>query len=400
MDISFPTPGTPEDVQFAARMVVDGVLPENTMRAVLAKQKELGARGRQLSVAEICHRKGWVTGAEVAWFTSPESPPAGLLPGLVLDGMLGQGGMSKVYGARDQKGRDVAVKVLLPALARGEENVREFRAEGDLLCSLEHENIVRGYAVSEHDGLVYMVMERVSGRSIQEVLDESGRFEEDAALYIVLQTARALVHLHERGLVHRDIKPGNILIDPDNVVKLCDLGLAIKAGGQEGETTAGTAQYIAPEQARAEGGLDVRSDIYALGVTLYQLVVGKLPFEGETSHETMAERLMDELRSPELKAMGISPHLHYFIQKMMALEKEVRYQSPAELIEDVSEQIRGKKTLSAQRGKSTAGDVDLKMPFEEDRSRVVVKKPKARGGSGKSSGGNWTPPRRRPGQRR
>ena len=125
--------------------------------------------------------------------------------------------------------------------------------------------------------------------------------------------------------------------------------------------------------------------------TLYQLLVGKLPFEGETNHETMAKRLLDELRSPELKGLGISPHLHYFVQKMMALEREVRYQSPAELIEDIEEQIRGNKSLTAQPGKSTAGNVDLAMPFQEDRSKVVVKKLGPKGN---------VPPRRGPGRRR
>lgn len=402
MTTSFPAPGSSEDMQLAARLVIDGILPEQTIRAVLAKSKELIERGKPLSVGDICVRKKWVTPTEVRWLAAIEAPPDDLIPGLKLqDGMLGQGGMSKVYGARDRIGRDVAVKILLPALRRSEGPLAEFRAEGELLVSLEHENIVKGYAVAEHDGLVYLVMERVLGKSVLEVLDEHGRFEEDAALYITLQTARALTHLHERGFVHRDIKPANILIDDRNVVKLCDLGLAIQEGAGESETTAGTAHYIAPEQARAEGGLDVRSDIYALGVTLYQLVVGKLPFEGETNHETMAKRLLDELRSPELKGLGISPHLHYFVQKMMALDKEVRYQSPNELIEDIEEQIAGKKSLTAQPGKSRAGAVDLKMPFQVDRSKVVRKPTGGIKGNvpPRRGSGGWTPPKRRPGAR-
>ena len=387
-------------MQLAARLVIDGILPESTIRAVLAKSKELVERGRPLSVGEICCKKKWTTPTEIFWLAHLDEPPADLLPGLRLqDGMLGQGGMSKVYGGVDAMGRDVAVKVLLAALRRDDKPLTEFRAEGELLVSLDHENIVKGYSISEHDGLVYLVMERVLGRSVLEVLDDHGRFGEDAALYIILQTARALTHLHERGFVHRDIKPANVLIDDKNVVKLCDLGLAIQAGEGESETTAGTAHYIAPEQARAEGGLDVRSDIYALGVTLYQLVVGKLPFEGETNHETMAKRLLDELRSPELKGLGISPHLHYFVQKMMALEKEVRYQSPEELIQDIEEQILGKKSLAAQPGKSRVENVDLKMPFQEDRSRVV-KKGGIKGNSPpRRDAAGWAPPKRRPGRR-
>ncbi|MAG55307.1 MAG: hypothetical protein CMJ83_03365 [Planctomycetes bacterium] len=396
MDASFPEPGSQADVQLAARLVVDGILPESTVRAVLAKQRELKERGRPISVAEICQRKGWITMSEVRWLSSMESPAKDLLPGLTLKSFLGQGGMSKVYGGVDQQsGESVAVKVLLPALRRQDETLAEFRAEGELLVSLEHENLVRGYYVNEHDGLVYLVMEIVDGRSVQQHLDDAGRFDEDAALYLILQTARALTHLHARGLVHRDIKPGNILINDENVVKICDLGLAIKAGSGDGETTAGTAHYIAPEQARAGGGLDVRSDIYALGVTLYQLMVGKLPFEGETNQETMAKRLLDELRSPELKGIAVSPHVHYFVQKMMALDREVRYQSPQELIDDIEEQIRGAKSLDAQPGKSRAGNVELQKPFKAEKSKGVVKKT-GQGARRPSKG--WNPPRRRPGR--
>jgi serine/threonine-protein kinase len=294
-------------------------------------------------------------------------------------------------------GGSVAVKILLASLRRDENSLAEFAAESRLLISLDHPNIVKGLSTGEHDGLVFLTMEWVEGRSVQEHLDQAGRFGEDAALYIILQTARALTYLHEQGLVHRDIKPGNILIDHANTVKICDLGLAIRAGAGGGqEVTAGTAHYIAPEQATAEGGLDVRCDIYALGVTLYQLVVGRLPFEGETNQETMAKRLLDELRSPELKGLGISPHLHYFIQKMMALDREVRYQSPSELIDDIEEQIQGKKTLTAQPGKSRPGALELERPFQVEAPRIVFKKTPP--GGRPAPRGEW-PPRRRPGPR-
>lgn len=358
-------PGSQSDTRLAARLVVEGLLDQATGKAVVVKAQELRDRGRPLSVAEICIRKGWISGSEARWLEDMDAPPQDLLPGLELHRQIGRGGMSRVYGGRDvASGQPVAVKVLLPALRRREKPLREFRVEGELLVSLEHENIVTGYYVHEHDGLVYVVMELVHGRSVQEFLDNDGPFQEDAALYIILQTARALTCLHERGLVHRDVKPGNILIDRENTVKLCDLGLAVGRGTESevdgAGSTAGTAHYIAPEQALGEADLDVRSDIYALGVTLFQLTVGKLPFEGETSRETMAHRLLDELHSPELR--HISPHLSYFIRKMMARDREVRYQSPHELIQDIEEQIRGRKTLTAQPGK---GSTELTKPFKE-----------------------------------
>jgi serine/threonine protein kinase len=361
-------PGSPQDVRLAARLVVEQVIPEGTMRAVLAKQKELLERQHPLLVSEICLRKGWVTATEIRWLQAPDEPPADLIPGLSLGRLLGQGGMSRVYVARLRNGATNAVKILHPRLRRDPTAVADFLREGELLISLEHENVVRGHALAEHDGLVYLTMEYIDGQSVLEHLDRSGPFAEDAALYIILQTARALTHLHERGIVHRDVKPGNILIDAENTVKLCDLGLAVKSGADgDAEVTAGTIDYIAPEQAEGRGGLDVRSDIYALGVTLFQLLVGKLPFEGGTNEEALARRLLDELRSPELKGRNISPHAHYFIQKMMALDREIRYQSPHELIQDIEEQIRGKKTLHAQPGRKSSGTLELEKPFQPTR---------------------------------
>jgi serine/threonine-protein kinase len=344
--MQLPDANTPEDARLAARLVVEALVPEATMRAVISKQRELIERGKPLSVGEICLRKQWVTRSEMLLLLSPDRPFSELLPRLRLKGLVGQGGMSRVYEADGPAG-PVAVKILHPRLTRIPTEVDSFRKEAELLTSLRHENIVRGYGLFEHDGLVFFLMELVQGQSIQQQLDAGRRFHEDEALSIILQVARALSHLHAMGLVHRDVKPANMLIDTVGTVKLCDLGLAISAGTGAGESTAGTAQYIAPEQATAETGLDVRSDIYALGVSLYQLILGKLPFEGETNQETIARRLLDELRSKDLKSIGISPLVHYFIQKMMAMEREVRYQDPEELIEDVESQIQGSRSMAA-----------------------------------------------------
>ncbi|MSR74683.1 MAG: serine/threonine protein kinase [Planctomycetes bacterium] len=323
--------------KLAARLVMEGLLDEATARAVLAKQAELQQRGHVLGVADICLRKHWITAGEAALLQG-EHPPEKLLPGLLLGPQLARGGMGRVIRARDIEARcDVAVKILHPRLARDPRSAAEFRAEGELLCRLEHPNLVKGWYLHEHEGLIYFVMECFPGCSAQEELDRRGRFTEEKALAVIVQVARALTHMHEHGFLHRDVKPANILLDPQGRVKLCDLGLAVKLDHAAGETTAGTRAYIAPEQATGSG-LDPRADIYALGASLYHLVVGRLPFEGPTDDEGMARRLLDELRSPELKALGISQRMHYFIQKMMALEREVRYASPQALVEDIMAQ--------------------------------------------------------------
>lgn len=350
-----PQPGSPDDVRSAARLVVEGLIPQETMMAVLAKQRELIERGRPLSVLEICVRKSWITVGEARWCEAGDAPPKDLLPGLELGARLGVGGMSHVYRAKDSSSQElVAVKILLPRLTRDPVALARFQAESELLCRLQHENLVRGFYHYSVDGLHYLVMELVEGSTALERLDRDGPFREEVALGIILQAARALEYLHQKGLVHRDVKPGNLLIAKENKVKLCDLGFAVAAG--QIESNSGTVQYLAPEQAVGERVLDTRADIYALGVTLFQLTMGKLPFEGATDEEQLSQRVFEELRAKELKGIGVSQHLHYFIQKMMARERDVRYQTPAALIGDIEESLEGRSRLERRTfGPKTAG---------------------------------------------
>lgn len=346
-------PGSPADVRFAARLVVDGVVPQDKVRAVLAKQKELVERGKPLTTAEMVVRLHWLTATEAAWLVDPDAPPAGLLPGLSLDAMIGQGGMSRVYKGVDAGTRTpVAVKILLPRLRRDEAARARFRAEAELLCRLEHPHLVKGFYFNEHDGLDYLVMELVDGTTALEKLDAGGVLSEDEALAVVLKAAKALDYLAGQGFVHRDVKPGNLLLGRDGSVKVCDLGLATDQSSvppEGSDTTCGTMQYAAPEQAAGDGGLDARTDVYALGVTLFQLVLGKLPFDGFGDEDALRRRMTEELRAKELKGLGISQHLHYFIQKMTARERDVRYQSHAELVADVEESTAGRAELNAPR---------------------------------------------------
>lgn len=322
---------------FAARLVTEELLDEELARRVLSKQREWAAEGKIAGVADIVIRHGWISSGEARLLLDLAHPEK-LLPGLRLERLVATGGMGRVYKGVDEQTRmDVAVKILHPRLARRPAALAEFSAEAELLVRLEHPGIVKGFYLHEHEGLHYLVMEWVKGSSAAEELEAKGRFEEHHALAVVVEAARALSYLHGEGLVHRDVKPANILLGPKGVVKLCDLGLAVRAGDGAGESTAGTRAYLAPEQARGQE-LDTRADIYALGATLYHLVVGSLPFGESADDEELAQRLLDELRSPALKALGISQRMHYFIQKMMALDPAIRYQSPAALALDVTTQ--------------------------------------------------------------
>lgn len=354
------------DVEFAARLVVDGIIDERLMMEIMKAQDEVIRANKPMTIAQICLKKQWITRAEAQLLANLEAPPEDLIAGYRIVRPLGQGGMSRVYEATSAKlKKNVALKILKPNLARRPDVRKNFEREGKWLIALSSENIVKGYELFEADGLVVLAMELVTGKSLLEYIDGGHRFSEDAALYIVLQTAKALMHLYSRGVVHRDIKPANILVTKTNTVKLCDLGLATRAGVEpttEG-VTVGTVAYISPEQALGDAAVDVRSDIYALGVTLYHCVVGEIPFQGSDDQDTMAKRFLESLSSAQLR--HVSPHMHYFIQKMMATEKEIRYQSPTELIADIEESIRGKKTLTVNPATADAEDLEIERPFDE-----------------------------------
>jgi serine/threonine protein kinase len=217
-------------------------------------------------------------------------------------------------------------------------------AEADLLKRLEHPNVVKGYRVGRLGGRYLFFMEDVDGPTLQDKIRQRA-LDEDEALVVILQVARALEYMRSQGIVHRDIKPGNILVTADSKVKVIDLGFAVAGHGSgESGTTQGTAAYLSPEQAQGRGDLDVRSDIYSLGATLYQMVLGELPFAGD-DQELVQKAVLEGLSAEATKGGRISAHMHYFIEKMMAKDRDIRYQDPHELMEDIEEQISGKKTL-------------------------------------------------------
>ncbi|MEE2886578.1 MAG: serine/threonine-protein kinase [Planctomycetota bacterium] len=311
-----------------------------------------------------------------------EATEAGKRPQLTryeLGGLLGEGGMARVFEATDRSAGDIsALKVLKPSLCKDATVVRRFIAESNLLIDLKCDHIVAAHRVAREGDAIYLEMELLEGRCLQDDLSEDTPMDELEALSIVVQIAKALEYLHGRGLVHRDIKPGNIIQCSDGRAVLIDLGFAVGSDGDDSDLTSGTVHYISPEQATGSGQLDVRADIYSLGCTLYHLVTGSLPFDGESSEEVMARQVLDTLSDERIKAIGLSQQAHFFIEKMMAKEKEIRFQDPAELIAEIEGYL-----------KSVAWEA------EQDAAR---EKPKR--GSTLRSQARGRPTRRRTGRRR
>jgi eukaryotic-like serine/threonine-protein kinase len=274
---------------------------------------------------------------------------------------IGEGGMGAVYRAEDmQTGKIYALKVLQRELARDPTFIDRFEQEVRAVFTLDHPNIVKAYDVGRDGDHHYLVMEYVHGEDAYSILEKRGNLIEKEALKISRQIASALQHVDEAGLVHRDIKPENILVTADGVAKLTDLGLAIKGEAKlRRRLTAtgvamGTPSYLSPEQIRGES-LDIRSDLYSLGATLYELVTGKVPFEGESAQDVMKRHLEDSVPSPRDVDHRISENLCQIVEKLMAKDREYRYLHPYEAILDMDLALSDSPLASKRvpRGKST-----------------------------------------------
>ncbi len=273
---------------------------------------------------------------------------------------IGEGAMGTIYKARHNKThRIVALKVLNEDLAKDQEFVSRFFREARNSGKLKnHDNIVQAYDWGEHEGQYYFAMELVKGRSLAEILWQKKKLEEYTALTITRQVARALQHAHKFAIIHRDIKPENILISQEGVVKLCDLGLAKDLLQDCYRTndgvTLGTASYVSPEQASCEKNIDIRADIYSLGITLYQMLTGELPFDEGNSYQISQQHIHKELPPIQNKNPKLSTGVIRLVHKMTAKKPENRYHDPEELLHELdsllSSPIPGSdKTVSKQR---------------------------------------------------
>ncbi|MGY1916896.1 Stk1 family PASTA domain-containing Ser/Thr kinase [Blastococcus sp. SYSU DS0973] len=269
-----------------------------------------------------------------------------------IGGVLGRGGMAEVHHGRDLRlGREVAVKVLRHDLARDPSFQVRFRREAQASASLNHPAIVAVYDTGEDrtptGATPYIVMEYVEGETLRDVLRREGRLPIERAMSLAADICGALDFSHRNGIVHRDVKPGNVMITPQGTVKVMDFGIARAVSDSAATMTStaaviGTAQYLSPEQARGEG-VDARSDVYSLGCLLYELVTGAPPFTGDSPVSVAYQHVREDPRLPSSINPDVPPELDAILLKAMSKNPANRYQSAADMRNDLLRALAGQR---------------------------------------------------------
>src|SRR5881396_3512620 len=269
---------------------------------------------------------------------------------------LGAGGMANVYLAEDQElGRRVAIKILNDRHANDEQFVERFRREAKNAAALSHPNIVSIYDRGEAEGTYYIAMEFLEGRSLKELIVQRGPAPVTVSVEYARQILSALRFAHRHGIVHRDIKPHNVLVDSEGRVKVTDFGIARAGTSQmtEAGSIVGTAQYLSPEQARGSP-VDQRSDVYSVGIVLYEMLTGKVPFTGETPLEIAMKHLSEVPVPPSELRDDVPDDLDLVVLRALAKDPEDRYQTAEEMNADLARIQRGLGVSSETTDAATA----------------------------------------------
>src|SRR5919206_1662548 len=261
-----------------------------------------------------------------------------------VEGELGRGGMARVYRGTDGVlGRPIAVKVLSPQYAQDANFVTRFRREAQAAARLNHPNLVQVYDTGSDDGVHYIVMEYVEAKTLADYLSGGGRIMPDRATELAEAVCDALAVAHAQGVIHRDVKPANIMVTRDGQVKVTDFGIARVTTNETVEQTAavlGTASYLSPEQAQG-GAIDQRSDLYSLGCVLYEMLTGRPPFTADSPVAVASKHVLEQPIPPSRINADVSRELDAVVMRALAKNPDNRYQSAADMKEDLERARRG-----------------------------------------------------------
>lgn len=345
------------DTLFGKMAIEQGLCTDDELKHSL-KQMESRRKTDPVVLQELMVELGFITSNQAKRLTSSIKDSKAAphqIPGYKILGKLGAGAMAVVYKARQLSlNRIVAIKILPQRFTNNPEYVTRFYKEGQAAGKLNHPNIVQAIDVGEAGGHHYFVMEYVEGKDISDDLNAGRIFPESEALEIVIQVAHALEHAHAQNLIHRDVKPKNIMINSKGVVKLADMGLAratsdVEAAQSEEGKAYGTPYYISPEQIRGKIDIDGRADIYGLGATFYHMVTGRVPFMADNSADVMRKHLKEKLIPPDHINTALSAGVSEVIEIMMAKDREDRYKDVKELLVDLEALREGKAPIQAHR---------------------------------------------------
>ncbi len=326
------------------RFVVDqGLATSEELQHVLELQRSLVEAENQRSIADLLVENGYATPRQIQRLRqiADAEKSSQQIPGYKVLGLLGKGAMGAVYKAKQLSlDRLVAIKTLPKKFTGSAQFVDRFYSEGRAAALLNHPNIVQAYDVGKAGEVHFFVMEYVDGRTVYDDIVKHKRYAEKEAVEIIMQMAEALQHAHERGLIHRDVKPKNMMLTREGVAKLADMGLARavadkEAAEEEKGKAFGTPYYISPEQIRGEVKIGPAADIYSLGATLYHMVVGAVPFDGKNPSAVMNKHLKEALVPPDHVNPKLSPGISEVIEMMMAKDPKARYQKCKDLLIDL-----------------------------------------------------------------
>ncbi len=335
------------DMSFGKIAVSRGFCTQDQLEDALKTLQKVLELGIPERLGTIMVKKGYLKQEQVKEILKIQGQGSSVkIAGYEILEKVGQGGMGAVYRAKQLSlDRIVALKVLVPSLAQDPSYIERFFREARAASRLVHPNIVYAYDVGQSGPYYYLAMEFVDGETVLEIIKREGPIPEKRALRIAAQVANALDCAYKAGMVHRDIKPDNIMVTRKDEAKLCDLGLAKRAdtGSKTGVGLAvGTPHYISPEQAQGRQDVDVRSDIYSLGASLYHMLTGQPLFSGPSSAVIMTHHLSSEAPPPRSIRPEISEGACRLLEKMLAKDPDDRYQTPADLIADLDCVSRGR----------------------------------------------------------
>ncbi len=326
-------------MQLVGPLVACWALPQAEADACLRIWQSLLAKGQTVSLLQVLVKKGLMTRTQALVLLGQPLEKHQPFDDYRLLRKVGEGGMAEVYEATfEPLQARVALKILKTEFALQERYRLRFKREAAILLNLDHPNIVEAREHRSQDGVEFYAMGFVDGISVLELLEHDLALGEGLALHVAAQAAGALQHMHEHGVVHRDIKPGNFVVDQDGTLHIIDFGLAKLMQGMREDTaqamTVGTPDYMSPEQARGGAHLDIRSDIYSLGVSLFQMLTNELPFTG-TPEEILIKQVKRDLELTPAQMQRISAPVQFVIRKAMAKDAGHRYATPQAMADDI-----------------------------------------------------------------